>query len=200
MPTYEGRIERIDPARAARMHGRGFTADDPRCPSLDSLRVLTLPFVGFDDVTHVGELVVAREIADETVGIFGALFAARFPIASMRPIEHFDGDDDASMAADNTSCFNFRTIPSGDALSHHALGLAIDINPRENPMILRGVVHPASALPYVDRAHVRPGMIVEGGIVLETFLAAGWHWGGTWSDLPDYHHFSRWPRGATSWH
>ena len=179
------------------MTGRGLSPDDPRCPPLDALRVLTLPYVGFDDIVHAGELVVARVIADEVVGIFAELFAARFPIASMRPIEAFDGDDDASMAADNTSCFNFRTIPGADTLSHHALGLAIDINPRENPMILRGVVHPASAAPYVDRAHVRPGMIVPGGVVLETFLALGWHWGGTWSDLPDYHHFSRLPRGAT---
>lgn len=133
------------------MTGRGLSPADPRCPPLDALRVLTLPYAGFDDVTHVGELVVARVVADEVV-------------------------------------------------SHHALGLAIDINPRENPMILRGVVHPPSALPYVDRAHVRPGMIVPGSVVHDTFLALGWHWGGAWGDLPDYHHFSRWPRGATSWH
>lgn len=194
--TYAGRIERIDPTRAARMRGRGFDGDDPRCPSIDALRLLALPYVGFDGETHAGELVVAAAIADEVVSIFATLFAARFPIASMRPIDAFDGDDDASMAADNTSCFNFRTTPGSSTLSHHALGLAIDINPRENPMILCGVVHPASAVPFVDRGDVRPGMIVPRGVVHEAFLRAGWHWGGVWTDLPDYHHFSRLARGA----
>lgn len=191
----DARIRPIDAARAARMRGRVWH-DDLRCPPFDALRVLELPYVGFDGVTHVGELCVAADVAEEVVAIFATLFAHRFPIRKMVPIEAYDGDDDASMADDNCSGFNFRTIPGSAALSHHALGLAIDVNPAENPMIVRGVVHPPRASPYVDRGDVRPGMIVPGGVALEAFRRAGWHWGGEWRDMPDYHHFSRRPRGA----
>lgn len=193
MTGARGHIEHVTEARGARMRGLCHH-DDPRCPPFSALRVLTLPYVDFGGERREGELVVAKEVAEEVVAIFEALCLADFPIRCMEPIEAYGGDDDLSMAADNTSAFNFRTIPGSSALSHHALGLAIDINPRENPMILRGVCHPASAAPYVDRTHVRPGMIVEGGVVVTTFARFGWYWGGAWADLPDYHHFSKRPR------
>ena len=92
-----------------------------------------------------------------------------------RSFDAFDGDDDASMAANNSSSFNFRAIAGSDVLSHHAHGVAIDVNPRLNPMILRGVVHPPSGAAYLDRADVRPGMIVRPGPVVAAFEAEGFH-------------------------
>jgi hypothetical protein len=194
MRNRRGRIDHVSDERGERMRGRGWSPD-PRCPALGALRVLTLPFIDFAGDAREGELVVAKEVAEEVLAIFELLHHVRFPIRCMEPIEAYGGDDEASMAADNTSAFNFRTIPGSNALSHHALGLAIDINPRENPMIVRGVVHPASAAPYVDRTPERPGMILESGDVVAAFRRAGWFWGGEWTDLPDYHHFSKRPRG-----
>lgn len=187
------RVLPISDAIAQEMRGASWR-DDPRCPPLDELRLLVLPFRDFDGEDRTGELIVAAEVAVELADIFVALHAQGFPIRRMDRIDVFGGDDDASMEADNTSAFNFRTIPGSTVLSHHALGLAVDINPRENPMIVDGVVHPPSAAPYVDRSRVRDGMIVANGPVVALFRARGWDWGGDWEDLPDHHHFSKRPR------
>ena len=36
-------------------------------------------------------------------------------------------------------------------------------------------------------------MVVEGDAVLRAFAAAGWYWGGDWSNPVDYQHFSKLP-------
>jgi len=189
------RVGDIPESVANEMRGRSWR-DDPRCPPFERLRLLNLPFFGFDGQEQAGEMVVAAEIADEVVAIFESLAARSFPIRSMRRIDSFDGDDDASMEADNSSAFNFRVIPGSASLSHHALGLAVDINPRENPMIVHGVVHPPSARDFLDRSKSRPGMITADSEVVALFRDHGWYWGGDWSDMPDYHHFSKRIRGA----
>jgi hypothetical protein len=42
------------------------------------------------------------------------------------------------MLADNTSAFNCRLVPGTGAWAQHAYGLAVDINPLENPEIRNG--------------------------------------------------------------
>ena len=164
---------------------------DPRCPSFDGLRVLTLSHWDFAGAVQTGQLVVAAAVADEVVAIFAALYQLRFPIACMRPVELYGGDDDASMAANNTSGFNFRNVAGTDVLSHHAHGVAIDINPLQNPMIVKGQVFPPAGAAYVDRGELRPGMIARPGPVVDLFDARGWEWGGDWRHMKDYHHFTK---------
>jgi hypothetical protein len=100
------------------------------------------------------------------------------------------------MAANNCSAFNFRRVQGTNVLSHHALGLAIDINPCQNPWVRDARVDPPAARDYLDREHVRPGMIVRPGPVLAAFAAYGWYWGGDFNGMRDYHHFSKLPRAA----
>jgi hypothetical protein len=169
--------------------------DDPRCPRFEDLALVDIQFVGFDGVVHAGELVVAAEVGDEVAEIFERLLAARFPIAVARRIDHYEADDEASMADNNASCFCFRTAPSGK-LSEHAFGLAIDINPVQNPMIIGERVWPDAGAAFLDRDDVRPGMIVRPGPVVEAFDAAGWTWGGDWTAIKDYHHFQKRPDRA----
>ncbi len=108
----------------------------------------------------------------------------------MRPIQAYGGDDFASIEADNTSAFNCRPATGSSRWSQHAYGLAIDIDPIENPYVSGGrTSHPASE-PYLDRRRVRPGMAVEGGPLVAAFDARGWGWGGRWSGTRDYQHFS----------
>lgn len=175
------------------MRGRSWH-DRPGCPPFDDLRLLTIPFVDFQGRSQQGELVVATQAAAPLLEAFAALHAQRFPIERMRRIDHYDGDDDASMADNNCSAFNFRTIAGSETLSHHALGIAVDINPRLNPMLLDGKVYPANAQNYVARTPLRPGMIERPGAVVDVFDSVGWYWGGDWADLRDYHHFSQRPR------
>jgi len=157
----------------------------------DGLRLLRLSYWGFDGQPHVGSLVVAESVTDAVLQVFRTLHDQRFPIRRMEPVDVYGGDDDASMAADNTSGFNCRNaVSSGPPhWSNHAYGLAIDVNPIENPYLLGSQVLPPAGADYVDRSPYRPGMAVEGGVLVAAFEAVGWSWGGTWSS-PDYQHFS----------
>lgn len=158
-------------------------------PSFDELRLLTVTHWDFAQRVRQGELVVATAVADFVLQIFEAIFVAGFPIAQLRLIDHYGGDDERSMADNNSSAFNCRLIAGTTRPSRHALGLAIDINPVQNPYVVQGVVYPESAQPYVDRSRVRPGMLLQGDPVVSAFERAGWVWGGTWSEPKDYHHF-----------
>jgi len=164
----------------------------PGCPvAPDGLRLLRISHWGFDDQAHVGSLVVAVSVTDAVLEVFRTLYDARFPIRRMELVDVYGSDDDASMAADNTSAFNCRpAVAAGPAhWSNHAYGLAIDVNPVENPYLLGGEVLPPAGADYLDRAVNRPGMAVDGGVLTSAFAAAGWSWGGLWAN-PDYQHFS----------
>lgn len=161
------------------------------CPvALARLRHVSLSHIGFGGRARRGVLVVNASVAGEVVGVFRDLYRARFPIRKMRPIEVYDGDDFASIEADNTSAFNCRAATGSSRWSQHAYGLAIDVNPIENPYVSGGrTSHPAS-VPYLDRRRVRKGMAVDGGVLVRAFESRGWQWGGRWSGTPDYQHFS----------
>jgi len=163
------------------------------CPvGPNRLRLVRLSYWGFDGRPHRGSLVVNRRVTADVIAVFRRLYRARFPIRRMVPVSAYRGSDDASMAADNTSAFNCRAAvgsPTG-SWSMHAYGLAIDVNPVENPYVLGGRVRPPAGRRYLDRARARPGMAVEGGVLVRAFESRGWKWGGRWGGSPDYQHFS----------
>jgi hypothetical protein len=156
------------------------------------LRLVRVSHWGFDGKTRVGSLVVNRRVTGDVVEVFRSLHAARFPIRRMVPVSAYRGDDDASMAADNTSAFNCRAAVGSTtgSWSMHAYGLAIDVNPVENPYVLAGRPRPPAGRRYLDRSRVRPGMAVAGGVLVRAFESVGWRWGGQWRGSPDYQHFS----------
>ena len=164
---------------------------DTRCPRWDDLAYAEIDHLTFDGAVARGELVVARSVAAASVSLFRRLFAIGFPVRQMRLIDDFDASDDASMSADNTSAFNFRCIAGTDVLSHHAYGLAIDINPVENPMMNAHWLVPPEAAAYRDRRQLRPGMIVRPGPVTAILDELGWEWGGDWVHVADLHHVMR---------
>jgi hypothetical protein len=163
------------------------------CPVAPSqLRRVRLTYWGFDRRAHTGALVANRKAVPALVHVFSRLYAARFPIRRLRPIDAYDGKDERSLAADNTAAFNCRyVVGSGPRRwSVHAYGEAIDINPVENPYLEGGRVHPPAGRRYLDRSNVRPGMATPRGALVHAFAAVGWSWGGRWSGSPDYQHFS----------
>lgn len=160
------------------------------CPvGLGRLRHVSVPFVGFDGRVRRGAIVVHNGVARDVVEVFRALYRARFPIRRMQPIQRYDGDDYASIEADNTSAFNCRAATGSRRWSQHAYGRAIDLNPLENPYVSGGATSHPRSVRYLDR-RPRPGVIVEGGVVTRAFDARGWEWGGRWSGTLDYQHFS----------
>ncbi len=163
------------------------------CPVPPSrLRLLRLSYWGFDRAPHHGSLVVNAAVVPAVERVFERLYAARFPIRRMQPVDAFGGSDDRSMAADNTSAFNCRTAvaPGPRRWSAHAYGEAIDVDPVENPYLVDGRVLPPAGRRYLDRSRVRPGMAVPGGTLVSAFAAVGWQWGGRWTGSPDTQHFS----------
>jgi hypothetical protein len=154
------------------------------------LRTIRLAYWGFDDRPHLGSLVVNRRVTRGVVTVFRRLYAARFPIRRMVPVTAYRGSDDASMADDNTSAFNCRFVSGLSHWSMHAYGLAIDVNPVENPYVSGNRVRPPAGRRYVDRARRRPGMAAAGEVLVEAFASVGWRWGGSWAGSPDYQHFS----------
>jgi poly-gamma-glutamate synthesis protein (capsule biosynthesis protein) len=151
---------------------------------------VTVSHWGFDGRVHTGRLIVAARGAPAIVRALRALYDARFPIRRMKLVERYGSDDDRSMAADNTSAFNCRLVEGSTSWSAHAYGLAIDINPLENPYLRGGQVLPPAGRAYLDRRRWRTGMIHAGDKVVRAFAAVGWSWGGAWHSPVDYQHFS----------
>lgn len=159
----------------------------------ERLRLVRFGYLGFDGATHDdGELVVLDAVAEHVLAIFIALRSRAFPIARARLMNRYRGNDDASMAANNTSAFNVRRVEGSRSMSLHAYGVAIDLNPIQNPYVERGArgieISPPAGKTYVRRqGRRRPGMAEA---VVDVFAHHGFaQWGGYWPRGIDYQHF-----------
>jgi hypothetical protein len=188
------RVTEIPDAVWQRMQGRSWHPDLP-CAPRDGLALVFAPYRDYGGTPRQGVLMVARAEAAKVASVFQEIFASgRFRIASMRLIDDYDGSDDASMAADNTSGFNCRRVDGSGGLSKHARGLAVDINPIENPYWTpQGTDPPAGRAfdsPAKRRADVT-GLIHPGDVVTRAFARIGWSWGGAFKTIKDYQHFAK---------
>jgi poly-gamma-glutamate capsule biosynthesis protein CapA/YwtB (metallophosphatase superfamily) len=192
IPAYTATIESVPSSVQQRMTGSSH--DPARCPvELTDLRLLTMRYVGFDGRAHTGQMVVHHRHARGLVGVFRELYEARFPIRRMQLIDAYGGDDNRSMAADNSSAYNCRTVADTSTFSDHAYGAAVDINPVENPYVTANGVLPAAGRRFVDvdrsrDAETARGVIVADDVAVRAFARIGWKWGGVWNE-PDYQHF-----------
>jgi hypothetical protein len=163
------------------------------CPvSPSGLRMIEMTYWGMDDKPHTGgRLVVNAKAADDLVKVFRKLYAMRYPIKRMEPVDKYRGSDFDSIEADNTSAFNCRQATGSSSFSQHAYGLAVDINPCENPYVYAdGRTAHKDCVKYKNRKNDDPGVIHAGDKVVKAFAAIGWGWGGEWSGTKDYQHFS----------
>ncbi|KTC73793.1 hypothetical protein Lbir_1055 [Legionella birminghamensis] len=165
----------------------------PGCPvPINQLVLVTLPYWGFDQKTHFGQLIVHQEIAAEVLSIFNTLYKEKYPIQQMRLMEDFEGNDELAMQANNTSSFNCREVTNQPGIfSQHSYGRAIDINPLINPYVKAGIILPQQAAPFADRAQPYPGKITINTPFYQLFKLRDWDWGGSWFDLQDYQHFEK---------
>lgn len=179
----------------SRMVGYSWTSG---CPvGRSSLRLVQVNYWGFDGIRHRGGLVVASAIASRAASAFTTLYAIKFRIRQMRPMDRSWGhnpkgpgaDDYAAMNADNTSAYNCRYVGGQEASkvwSNHAYGRAIDINDFENPYVAsNGTVYPSR---YFLHRRSGPGVFSSSSsAAVRAFTRLGFFWGGRWRD-PDYQH------------
>ena len=164
--------------------------------SYDELSYVHVLYVDFNGETEAGELICSRMIAEDLTEIFYELFTAEYQIEKIRLIDTYGGDDVASMADNNTSCFNYRPVAGSEKLSKHALGLAVDINPLYNPYVRYTtengqLVSPKEGEAYADRSKEFPYKIDSSDLCCRLFLEHGFTWGGNWNSVKDYQHFQK---------
>lgn len=168
------------------------------CPvPLKDLRYLRIKHINFNGEEKMGEIIVHKEVSVEVTEIFEALYKIGYPIKKMRLVSDYMGNDWDSIESDNTSAFNCRAATGSKKWSKHSYGKAIDINPIENPYISRKgyISHKASA-PYRKRVHQKStyadkAVLLKSDKAVQIFKKYGWKWGGDWSGVKDYQHFSK---------
>lgn len=173
----------------ARMQGKSMP--DNAAISYDELRYLLLYYYDYDGKVKQGEMVCNHAIAHDLLCIFRDLFKEAYLINSIRLVDDFDASDEASMEANNTSCFNYRTVVGTRMLSMHAFGLAVDVNPLQNPCIRGGRAYPTTAKDYIDRTKDFSHKIDKNDFCKEVFTSYGFKWGGSWGSSKDYQHFEK---------
>lgn len=168
--------------------------------SYDDLRYLKVLYYDFDGNVQEGELICNVSIAEDLKEIFYELYRNQYPIHSIRLIDDYNGDDTASMEANNTSCFNYRVVDGTTSLSKHALGCAIDINPFYNPYVVfdktgngQDYISPKGSEIYADRSKDFTYKIDEQDLCYRLFKEHGFTWGGSWNSCKDYQHFQKTP-------
>lgn len=187
-------VDAISDAVFARMKGKSFK-ENSRISRSD-LRYLRVLHVDNKGAINIGEMVCNQQIANDLVAIFRKLYEARYPIERMVLIDDYQADDETSMRANNTSCFNYRQVQGSNKLSKHAQGLAVDINTLYNPCVKRKAngtlsVQPSTAKKYVNRNARFPYKIVKDDLLYRLFIQHGFTWGGSWHSLKDYQHFEK---------
>jgi SpoIID/LytB domain protein len=190
--SFEGSVAPIGPTLRARLVGRDW---HPGCPvPIDQLRLVRVSYWTFTgDIRH-GPLVVNERVANDVLGVFHRLFDARFPIyrIGLAPRYRPPRPSDWYNTRDLTAAFNCRPATGNPgSLSQHSYGWAIDVNPLQNPYVgSDGKVLRRAAKHYLDRTRRATGMIHPGDVVVRSFAAIGWSWGGDWQTIKDFMHFS----------
>lgn len=150
--------------------------------------LLNVEYLSFDGKIHRGQLVLRKDRVEEIRDAFAIMIRDGFPVEKCIPVVNYSWDDDASMADNNTSMFNYRNIAGTKRLSRHSWGVAIDINPGQNPAVYpSGKVSPPGAT-YKPQA---PGTLTRESSVTRFFIEHGWTWGGNWTHVLDWQHFEK---------
>ena len=155
---------------------------------IDYLSMVDVCYFSFDGLRHQGQIIINSELEDDVGEIFALIEKLKFPIGSVIPIVTYGWQDGESMAANNTSGFNYRVIEGTTKLSLHSFGRAVDINPVQNPVIYpNGLIAPQGAV--YNRQ--KKGAFTLANPIVQEFLKRGWHWGGNFEQPKDYHHFEK---------
>ena len=154
---------------------------------IGQLELLDVQYYGIDEKLHQGQIMVNKAISQKIREIFEVILEERFPINKVVPMVYYDWDDDKSMEDNNSSAFCYRVIAGTDKISQHSFGMAVDINPKFNPLTYTdGRCLPASGKYDTSRL----GTLLEGSKIVRAFEERGFLWRGrNRNKYDDLHHF-----------
>lgn len=171
---------------------------------IQSLHYLKMIYHDYEGNVRVGEMIVNCSISSKVLAIFKKLYNDNVEINSMNLVDNYwtgsaEATDESSMEANNSSAFNYRLKTSGSSVSKHGEGLAIDINPLENPYHESSTIAPTTAdsefYEETERNNSANTHVIkksgdgDGAKIYRAFTSAGFTWGGNWNSLKDYMHF-----------
>ena len=192
---FHSSVAPLSPSLRAQLNGPYWRSG---CPvSLPNLRVLTVRHWDWNGRATTGQLIVNRRAAWPLAKVFRRLYELRFRIRHMRLLDAYGPESRKPADDDISGSFECRqAVPSPcsggkgtGSWSMHAYGLAVDLNPIENPYVGCGRVSHRTSIPYLNRSRIRRGMVTPA--VVKAFASIGWAWGGAWSgNTQDYMHFS----------
>ncbi len=154
----------------------------------ENLTKVNVKYINYNNEVKEGYLIVDKKLATEIKEIFNLLLKNKFPINKIMPLENYDWDDTKSMNDNNTSAFNYRFNKNTKGiLSLHAYGRAIDINPFDNPLVIKGKNKPHNSIYNINKK----GTIHKDSYIVKIFKKFGWRWGGEFKKVKDYQHFEK---------
>jgi hypothetical protein len=154
---------------------------------INQITLIDVEYYSFDEKLHRGQLVVNKKVEKDIKIIFSLIKEVKFPIAKVIPAVKYNWNDEASMNDNNTVAFNYRKVKGSKVLSAHSYGMAIDINPIQNPHIQGKITQPVNAK-YDPKVR---GTILRDSELVKEFVKRGWQWGGRWKSSKDYQHFEK---------
>lgn len=170
-------------------YGKDKYIQKPNTPKdiTSQMTLVQVEYIDYNGKENLGLLVVNKKIEKEIIEIFKEIKESGFQIEKIIPISEYDWDDDKSMEDNNTSGYNYRFVANTTKLSNHSYGMAIDINPRYNPMLVKDKVYP----PNGSYSKENKGTISADSPVVKIFKKKGWTWGGDYKTIKDYQHFEK---------
>jgi hypothetical protein len=153
---------------------------------ISQLELVDVYYISTDGKIHKGQVVTNRQIANDIKEIFSFMLDEGFVIEKAIPIVKYGWNDSLSMADNNSYSFCYRNI----SYSKHATGMAIDINPRFNPLRWKNIDRPNTPAGAVLDTTVN-GTLYPGHIVVNEFRRLGFRWGHTFTKYYDDHHFEK---------
>lgn len=154
---------------------------------LKQISLVDVEYYSFDEKLHRGQILINKNAAKDILEIFEFIKSSRFPIAKVIPAVKYNWNDDSSMNDNNTTAFNYRKVKGSKVLSAHSYGLAIDINPLQNPHVKGKIIQPLKGKYDVKMK----GTILRDSKLVQEFVKRGWKWGGRWRSSKDYQHFEK---------
>ena len=153
---------------------------------IDQLELIDINYISTDNKLHQGQILTNKQLASDIQEIFESMLIQGFVIERAIPIVAYNWSDSLSMANNNTYSFCYRNV----SYSLHAKGMAIDINPRFNPLRWKSKNLPNQPIGAILDTTVN-GTLHPNHPVVKEFKKRGFRWGHTFTKYWDDHHFEK---------